>query len=191
MSDRHGGAAQRAADKLIRIHNVLLLAVVVGGLGCILYVQTTHFHSGRRPAFMWMLTAASIGLPILALAATAAATNGIIKRFVRRIGDLVIDPQAVAPLFFRAKLVSMTTLTLAGFFADACLLFGHRTLEFALAAIPIILMLITRPARGGVATFVTLVDTIRQDMNGPAARSDDATRTVALPDDDGGGRNTT
>lgn len=175
MSDRPGGAAQSAADKLIRIHNVCLLAVVVGGLGCIMYVEATHFYSGRRPAFMWLLTIAAIGLPIVALAATAAATNALIKSFVRRIGDLDIDPEAVAPLFFRAKLVSMTTLTFAGLFADACLLFGHRNLEFVLAAIPILLMIITRPARGGVATFATLVDTIRQDMTGTDDEPDDET----------------
>lgn len=141
-------------ERLLRIHNVLILLLVAGGMAVVLYVQTTHAYSGSRPAWTGWLTAARIALPILALVATFAWSNAMLSRLCRESHGVRPPMERVARSFFRAKFGSMIVMAVVVAFADYCLLFGHTAVDIALVLIPLAIFAMgMRPAHGNVEFF--------------------------------------
>lgn len=158
--------AQQVVDRLVRRHNALLLLIIVFDLACALAASTLRpfDHLQSSP---WMAGVIAGALPILALAATGVLTRLTIADCARRQAAGAAAGPALTAAFERSKNASMIALTIAGCLAGLCLLLVNRMWMLAVVALPLILMLLTRPGLNGLLTMAALVEAERGER--PAA----------------------
>jgi hypothetical protein len=156
--------AQRETARLVRMSNLAIFVVLVLGLACVAYVQTTRFFSDRQQIHGW-LVGLRLLLPMLALFLTGVITRRLLTGFIRRVGAVELTLGDYIPLFARCKGTSIALLTAAGLFSSACLLFGHRTLDVLLAGLPLLLLLITRPTFFSLVAFIGTVQSMRDQVS--------------------------
>lgn len=162
--------ANRLVQRALRAHNLLVFGVVAAALLCLAGAQAriVSFDAlGVDPRGAWLM-ALRLAMPVAMLGVTALITNRAVKAFVRSHGGARLTGDALAPVYCRCKRASMGLMTGAALFCDAFLLFRPRGLDVLVAAIPLVLLVMTRPLMGGLVGFAGLADSFRED----ATRSD-------------------
>jgi len=150
-ADERGLDPAGAVQSLVRLHNLMVFIVFVGGLAsaAVLQVRRGGLDDGllRRS-----LLIARVALPVLALLVTAAYTHRRVQVWHRR-HEGPARPEQITAMFAASKRVSILLLTGCGLFADACLMFGNRMIDLLLALGTLGLLIVTRPSLKGLAAF--------------------------------------
>lgn len=160
--------------RLIRLNNLLVFALVAAGLIGLAVART---WGAQRPgaAVGSLLLWARIVLPSAALVITAVVTQRALAAAARDL-DEPVCAVSIAPVFDRCKRASMWMLAAAGVLAGGCLALG-TTKDLLLAAVPLVLLLITRPSEQGFLSFLNLAVSMQEDAS---------ERAVAPAEADGG-----
>ncbi len=169
-SDSSPPLANRLVHRAQRAHNLLVFLVVAAALLCLAGAQAkiVPFDAlGVDPRAAWLM-GLRLAIPVAMLGLTAMLTNRTVKAFVRRHGEARLTGDALAPVYCRCKRASMLLMTGAALFCDAFLLLRPPGLDVLVAAIPLVLLLMTRPLMSGLVGFAGLADSFRKD----ATRSD-------------------
>lgn len=156
--------AQQTVERLIRLHNLLLLIIVVVGLAAIMYVNATHVFPNRPPFMRW-LTALRIILPLAALLLSFLLSRAAIERISRTRTSALVPIDVAAQAFRRAKSVTLAIVASVALFADLCLVVGHQTLDLMLAVFPLVIFIIMRPAHGNIEFFASLASQHAEPAN--------------------------
>lgn len=152
-ADGQAASPTHLVHRLVRANNLMVFLVVCTGLICVAIVQTSPYFRGRPAAWLAVLTWLRIGVPVAALIVTAVVTQRALSAYLRGLAGEPVTVDSIAPTFYRCKRVSMALLFGAALFAAVCLLFGHRTTDVILAALPLGLLLITRPSMAGLLSL--------------------------------------
>lgn len=147
MNPAKDDACTTAVERLVRAHNLAILAVFIAALGCVMVVQATHLFPSP-PRWIWATRAVLVLLPLASLSATALYTR-------RLIAGLGAAPPigALTAAFVRSKRFSLVSLMFCGLAAAGSLIVGHTVVDVALAGVSFALLLATRPSAAGLAMF--------------------------------------
>jgi len=151
----------RLVAPLVRRHNLAIFMIFLAGLSAIAVVSTTHIFPDL-PGWIGYLTAVRVVLPIAALIATAIVTQSRMTSAARRARGAAIEIDDARGAFESSKNFATWSMAFCGLVAASSLLFGHRTLDIALALVPLLLMVLGRPS---VAAFVTFYDLLRAESS--------------------------
>ena len=161
---RPGERFGAAVTRLIRLHNAMIFVVFVCGLAA---VGVAYDRAQRGTAFeisdRWRTATLvmRVALPVVALLLTGVYTHLQMKRHACQMRSGPVSPAVLYNTFQRCKLLSMVLLTLAGVFASVCLVLGHRWIDLIIAAITLLLLIMTRPGLESVTSFFAEIELMR------------------------------
>jgi hypothetical protein len=169
MNDASPADARAIVDQLVRRHNLLLVIIVVFDLACAMAASALRLFD-RVSHLAWIAGVVAAALPFLALIVTGIVTRMAIVQCARQQAAGANPGAALAVAFRRSKNASMIALTVAACLAGLCLLIVNRRWMLAVVALPLILMLLTRPGLNGLITMASLVEAERGDST-PASET--------------------
>lgn len=157
-----------AVERLIRLHNVMIFVVFVCGLIAVGVAydraqRGTEFEISDRMRMASLVV--RVALPIVALVLTGIFTHVQMKRHARQMRAGQVPAAQLYNTFQRCKLLSMVLLALAGVFASVCLVLGHRWIDLIIAAITLLLLIITRPGTESVSSFFAEIELLRDTLD--------------------------
>jgi hypothetical protein len=171
--------------RLTRVHNLLIFVVFLAGLVAVGVAYDRH-ERGRpiviEDSSRTGLLVLRIALPIMALVLTAMYTSWQMKRQSRRMAAGDVPPAALLSAFQKCKAMSMMLLGIAAVVASVCLALGHRWIDLIVAAIPFLLLIVTRPSTPGMLQFMRVIELEAEEIAG-AGKRNEADGDAAQPSD--------